>query len=369
MPDAELLELAAKAKLDDPDVIEAQALRLLADPRADDFADSFTTQWLSITKAKAVKINTSLFPRFLYLVARGERRGTEVPYRPTIRDFMHEETIGFVAELIRTNAKVRQIIDSDFAWLNEPLAAHYGVAGVRGHEFRAVPLQPEHRLGGLLTHGSVLVGNSTGSAPHPIYRAVWLREAILGDEVREPPAEVPALVDSAGDAAEKAVTIKDLLRKHRQQESCADCHARLDPWGIPFERYSAIGKYQPLVPAEGVRVRGFDRRRDKDLAAYNAYLDSVYTKTVEADARVPHGPEVDGLRELKKHLLRHREHDIAKNVLEKLLTYAIGRKLTYRDRFAVDTLFEHSKQNGHELRDMIVAICQSELFRGQPRKQ
>ena len=364
MPDTELLDLAKKSKLDDPKVIAQQVERMLADPRANDFADNFTTQWLSIAKAKAVKINASLFPRFLYLVARGERRGTEVPYRPTIRDFMHQETVGFVAEVIRRNDSVQELIDSRFAWLNEPLAAHYGVDGVKGSEFRAVPVKPEHHLGGLLTHGSILVGNSTGSAPHPIYRAVWLREAILGDEVRDPPAEVPALVDSAGDAAEQAVTIKDLLRKHRNQESCADCHDRLDPWGIPFERYNAIGKFQPKAPAEGARIRGFDPNRDKDLTGYNTYLASMYTVPVQADARVPHGPEVDGMRELKKHLLRHRRHDIARNVLERLLTYAIGRKLTYRDRFAVDSLFERSKQNGHKLGDMIVTICQSELFRG-----
>ena len=268
MPDTALLELATANKLDDPAVIERQVQRLLADARSKDFCESFVTQWLSIAKAKAVKINASLFPRFLYLVARGERRGTEVPYRPTIRDFMHEETVGFVRELIRRNASALQIVDSDFAWLNEALAAHYGVKGVRGYAFRAVPLEPEHRLGGLLTQGSVLVANSTGSAPHPIYRAVWLREAILGDEVRDPPAEVPALVDSAGDAAEQAVTIKELLRKHRVQPSCAECHDRLDPWGIPFERYNAIGKFQPRVPKDGVRVRGFDPRRDKTLARY-----------------------------------------------------------------------------------------------------
>ena len=364
MPDAALLELAAARKLDDPAVIEAQVQRLLADARSKDFCNSFVTQWLSIAKAKAVKINASLYPRFLYLVARGERRGTEVPYRPTIRDFMHEETVGFVRELIRRNASALQIVDSDFAWLNEALAAHYGVEGVKGYEFRAVPLEPEHRLGGLLTQGSVLVANSTGSAPHPIYRAVWLREAILGDDVRDPPAEVPALVDSAGDAADQAVTIKELLRKHRVQPSCAECHDRLDPWGIPFERYNAIGKFQARVPKDGVRVRGFDRRRDKTLAEYLSYVDKLNTVTVEADARVPHGGKVDGMRQLKRHLLRNRKDDIARNVLRKLTSYAIGRKLSFHDRFAIDALFAQSARNGHRLRDMIVAICQSPLFRG-----
>ncbi len=106
---------------------------------------------------------------------------------------MHAETVGFVGELIKRNASVLQVVDSDFAMLNQPLAAHYGVEGVHGQELRPVAIKPEHHLGGLLTHGSVLIGNGTGSAPHPIYRAVWLREAILGSDVKPPPADVPAL--------------------------------------------------------------------------------------------------------------------------------------------------------------------------------
>lgn len=213
MPDEELMRLAEARKLDDPAVIEKQVLRMLADKRSQQFVENFTTQWLSLDKMKSVNINQDLFPRFLYYVHVGERRGQEIMFRPTIRDYMHAESVGFIGELIRRNASVMSIVDSDFAYLNEPLAAHYGVKGVAGLELRPVAIKPEHHLGGLLTHGSVLIGNGTGSAPHPIYRAVWLREAILGDKVKEPPAEVPALVDSAGDAADQAVTIKDLLAK------------------------------------------------------------------------------------------------------------------------------------------------------------
>ncbi|MFT5109916.1 MAG: mono/diheme cytochrome c family protein, partial [Pseudoalteromonas tetraodonis] len=224
MPDQQLIDLAGKQKLDDPAVIDAQVRRLLADERSADFVRNFTTQWLSIDKMKTVPINLDLFPRFLFTLTRGERSGSEVPNRLTIRDYMMDETPGFMAELIRRNASLFNIVDSDFAMLNQPLAAHYGVDGVEGHELRPVPIKPEHQLGGLLTHGSVLIGNGTGTAPHPIYRAVWLREAILGDKVKDPPADVPALSDSVGDSAETAVRIKDLLRQHRKKESCADCH-------------------------------------------------------------------------------------------------------------------------------------------------
>lgn len=364
MPDQQLLDLAAQAKLNDPAVIEQQVRRLLADPRSRDFVENFTTQWLSLNKQKTVPINSELFPRFLYYVSAGERRGTEVPYRPTIRDYMHEETVGFVAELIRRNEAVLNLVDSDFAFINQPLAAHYGVEGVQGDQLRPVPFQRDHHLGGLLTQGSILIGNGTGSAPHPIYRAVWLREAILGDEVAPPPADVPALSDSAGESAEKALSIGDLLRKHRQKESCNDCHAQLDPWGLPFEHYNAIGKYQPLVPKEGLRVNGFNKDSHVDLAGYEAYLRSINTVEVAARARLPHGPEVDGMRELKRYLLEHRKQDIAENVIRRLLSYGIGRQLSWRDRFAVEQLVAESETRGNRLQEMIVLICQSKTFLG-----
>lgn len=364
MPDKELFDLAASGKLNALPVIKTQARRLLADKRAEDFVKNFTTQWLSIAKMKTVNINRDLFPRFLYTVHVGARRGQEQQFRPTIRDYMHEETVGFISELIRKNASVMNVVDSDFAYLNEPLAVHYGVESVRGLKLRAVPLKPGHRLGGLLTQGSVLVGNSTGSAPHPIYRAVWLREAILGDKVKPPPAEVPALSDSAGDSADEAVSIKDLLALHRNKESCYDCHVRLDPWGIPFERYSAIGKYQPFVPKAKVRVRGFSHKQDKTFAGYKAYLKSIYTEEVKASSRVPHGPAVDGMMELKKYLLNDRKDEIAENIIRRLMAYSIGRELTYRDRFEVKKLLKLAEEDGYKLQDMIISICQSPTFTG-----
>lgn len=370
MPDKELFELAATQKLDDPSVIEQQALRMLADEKSRSFIVDFTLQWLSIRKMLTVPINKDLYPRFLYLVSVGETAGTEVPYRPTVRHYMMEETFGFIGELIRRNASALNVVDSDFAYLNERLAAHYGVEGVKGEQMRAVPIKPGHHLGGLLTHGSVLLGNGTGTAPHPIYRAVWLREAILGDHVAPPPSEVPALSDSAGESLEKALSIADLLAKHRTVESCNDCHFRLDPWGIPFEDYNAIGRYQPKVPADGTRVSGFNAKTHGDLEGYQKYLDSINTVDVDARARVPHGPEIDGMRPLKDYLLNNRREDIAENVIRRLLSYAIGRELTYRDRFAVEALYDRAEPGDFKMRDIIVSICQSDVFRDvTPKKE
>jgi mono/diheme cytochrome c family protein len=363
MPDAELLDLAARKKLADPAVIEEQALRMLKDERSKRFVEDFTLQWLSIEKTLTVPINIQLYPRFLYRTWIGETMGTEISYRPSTRDYMMQETVGFVEHLIGENESVLNVVDSDFAILNERLAAHYGVEGVKGMSLRPVPIKPEHHLGGLLTHGSVLIGNGTGTAPHPIYRAVWLREAILGDTVAPPPAEVPALSDSAGKSLEEALSIAELLAKHRTVESCNDCHFRLDPWGIPFEEYNAVGRYQPRVPPDGTRVATFNAKTHVDLAGYESYLDSINVVEVDAKARLPHGAEVDGMRELKDYLLKERRDAIAENVIRRLLSYSIGRHLTYHDRFAVDELFEEAKTHGFGMRDIIVSICKSDVFR------
>jgi len=362
MPDRTLLDLAANQKLADPAVIEQQVLRMLADERSGDFVENFTMQWLSLHKMRTVPVNRDLFPRFLYYVPAGERAGTEMPYLPTVRDYMIDETVSFVGELIRRNASPLNVVDSSFVMLNQRLAAHYGVKGVSGVHLRPVQIEPGQHLGGLLTQGSVLIGNGTGTAPHPVYRAVWLREAILGDEVAEPPAEVPALSDSAGESAEKALTIAGLLAKHRTVESCKNCHFRLDPWGIPFEHYNAIGQYQPKAPETGTRVRVFEKEKHTNMAGYQAYLASINKVEVPASARLPHGPEVRGMRELKAYLLKNRKGDIVKNVVRRLLSYATGRKLNFRDRFAVEKIVAETRAKDSGMRDIIVAICKSRTF-------
>ena len=134
------------------------------------------------------------------------------------------------------------------------------------------------------------------------------------DTVAPPPSEVPALSDSAGASLEKALSIAQLLEKHRTVESCNDCHFRLDPWGIPFEEYNAVGQFQTKVPKDGTRVNRYDTREHSDLKNYQQYLDSINTVEVLAKSRVPHGPEIKGVRELKAYLLKERKEDIVENL-------------------------------------------------------
>ena len=365
MPDDELLALAQSGEIGQPKVLRQQIERMINDERFDESMENFSMQWMSVEKMLTVPINADRFPRFLFYVSHGERKGTEIPYRPTIRDYMMEETIGYIRESFKNNASVTQLVDSNVAYINQPLAAHYGVEGVKAHDHQLVTLKPGHHLGGLLTHGSMLIGNGNGSVPHPIYRAVWLREAILGEKVAPPPADIPDIselpnVDKKD--IEKALTIKDFLALHRTKASCRDCHARLDPWGIPFEHYNAIGQYQPKVPKEGVRVQPFAADKHKDISGYMDYLDSISTEPIDASAKLPNGPEVTSMRELKDYILKHRMDDVADNVARRLLAYGLGRHLDFKDRPAIDAILAESKKNQYKMRDMLISICMSELF-------
>ena len=154
-----------------------------------------------------------------------------------------------------------------------------------------------------------------------------------------------------------------MLEKHRQKESCNDCHSRLDPWGIPFERYNATGQFQPNVPKAGTRVSGFYKHIHGDMNSYDAYLESINTESVDASAKLPSGETVRSLDDLKRHLLSNRKEEIAGNIVRRFLSYAIGRELEWQDRFEVKRMLNELQKDDFRLRDMIVLICQSETFR------
>ena len=130
-----------------------------------------------------------------------------------------------------------------------------------------------------------------------------------------------------------------------------------------------MGKYQPKVAKEGTRVSGFNQKQHVDHAGYREYLNSIYTNPVQADARIPHGPKIDGMRELKDFLLHHRQDAVVENVVRRLLSYSLGRDLTYRDRFVVEELTRQARDSDYRLRDIIIDVCQSEIFRSTGTKE
>ena len=331
MPDEQLMALAKSGQLNRSEVIEQQVRRMISDSRSENFVVHFTNQWLDLSGLDRVAINPNYYPKF------DER----------LKPMMKRETQAFIGEILRHDLSALNLLDSDFVMLNEPLAKHYGIAradgGPRGGDFERVELQPGDRRGGLLTQGSFLMINSNGEDSHPIRRAVWVLDRLLDDPPAPPPPDVPELDSEQADVAK--LPLKKQLEVHRTKDACNDCHRNIDPWGVVFESFDAVGLWRTSV------------------------LRRVAKKTVmgpvDDHATLPNGTEIAGVEGLKTYLLQHDRDRFAKALVSKLLAYGTGRSLVFEDRMAVETLVKSFEQNEYRLSDLIVAIAQSEAFQNK----
>lgn len=326
MPDDQLFELAAAGKLKQPEVLKSQVERMLADTKSRQFVQHFTSQWLDLAALDRVAVNPEFHPKF----------------DDRIKADMRTETQLFFATILDEDLSSLRLLDADFTMLNRPLAQHYGIEGPRGKEFQRVALSPDDRRGGLLAQGSFLLSNSNGEDSHPIKRAVWLLDRLLGDPPPPPPPDVPDLNPDEPDLA--GLPLKQQLEIHRKKQACNNCHQGIDPWGIAFENYDAVGKWRTNVV--GI-VKG---KKKKEPVA------------VDASAKLPDGTNVDGLAELKRYLLEKRREQFSETLVKRLLTYSLGRSLELSDRAVVKSLTNRFESDDHSLRKLIVAIAQSEPF-------
>ena len=224
LPDEELLNLARRKRLGRPSVLKQQVNRMLEDPKSESFIRRFADQWLDLKEIDFTTPDQKLYPEF-----------DEV-----LKNAMVGETHAFLREMIRNDLSVTTVVDSDFTMLNERIAHHYGIPGIRGTEFQKVPLKPEYRRGGLITHASVLKVTANGTTTSPIIRGVFMLERIMGEKTLPPPDDVPAIEpDIRG-----AQSIREQLDKHRNTQACAVCHVKLDPRGLPWKitMSSAVGE-------------------------------------------------------------------------------------------------------------------------------
>ncbi|MBL4766457.1 MAG: DUF1592 domain-containing protein [Rhodobacteraceae bacterium] len=331
MPDAELFELADNGRLLDPNVLKAQVKRMLKDAQSERFVAQFADQWLDLSALDRVAVNPQYYPDF------NER----------LKPAMRSESQLFFAEILHHDLSALNFVDSDFTMLNERLAKHYGIAGVTGTGFTRVALKPEHRRGGLLTHASMLLGNSTGEDSHPIKRAVWILERLLDDPPAQPPANVPAL-DSETPGFDK-LTLKDQLKVHRQDTACVSCHLRIDPWGIPLENYDATGLYR----SEAIRLTASSKGRSRR---------KVTRAPVDATDTMPDGQAIDGVQQLKDYILAQKKEQFARAMVVKLMAYALGRSLEVSDEEEVQRLAGRFQEEDYSLGLLIEAIVNSKLF-------
>ena len=330
MPDDELLALAAAGRLSDAAVRHAQVERMLADPKRERFIEHFTGQWLDLRDIEFTTPDAKLYPEFDELLQRS----------------MVAETKCFFRHLLTNDLSVVNFIDSDFAILNQRLADHYDVPGVRGHEeLRVVKLPKDSIRGGVLTHASVLKVTANGTTTSPILRGVWVLDNILGQPSPPPPSGVPLVEpDIRG-----ATTIREQLDQHRNIESCARCHSRIDPPGFALEQFDVIGGERDFYRAIGGKGKRVGKHR------YQIGPD------VEKGGEWSDGQTFADFREFRRQLLAHRD-SVARAVAEKLLIYGTGRPVTPADRGVVNAVAEQARNSNFGLRAMIHAVVESELF-------
>ena len=337
-PDAALRSCAARGELHQPEVLRRETERLLADPKARRFAEAFLDYWLDLRKIDDTTPSNTLYPDY-YL-------------DDLLAEAALEETRLYFLDMLRRDLPARMVVDSDFTFLNEHLAAHYGVPGVAGVAMRRVTLPAGSPRGGLLTQASVLKVTANGTTTSPVLRGVWITERILGQLTPPPPSTVVAVEpDIRG-----AVTIREQLDKHRADKTCASCHSKIDPPGFALESFDVMGRWRDryrAISADVLPEQGFGK---------NGWPFAFhYALPVDCSGQLRDGRKFGDIREFKQLLLAD-EPRLARNFVQQLVVYATGAPVRFADRGQVEEILRQTESGGHGLRSLIHAIVQSELF-------
>ena len=340
-PDAELRDLAAQGRLSRPEILRAQTDRLLNDSKSRRFIDAFTDYWLDLRKIDDSSPSTTLY--------------NDYELDDPLKLAAVEETRLFVEELLKRNLPARSIVDSDFTFLNERLAKHYGIPGVTGAAMRKVTLPKDSVRGGIMTQASVLKVTANGTTTSPVVRGVWIMERILGYHITQP-AGVPAIEpDIRG-----AVTIRQQLDKHRADPTCAGCHRNIDPPGFALESFDVMGGWRD-------RYRAFaeNARPEAGIGLSGQPFAFHYGLPVDAAGALNDGRAFKDIREFKRLLLSHEDATVARNLVTQLATYATGAPIGFSDRKQVEEVLDKTRGSGYGVRDIVRGIVESDLFRNK----
>ncbi|MBB6050327.1 DUF1592 domain-containing protein [Armatimonas rosea] len=302
MPDDTLFALAREKKLRQPGVLTAQVRRMLLDPKARSFYDSFVSQWLHT--------------RDLMTGIAAPDRGRFPQFDTALRDAMYQEPVLFFESLCRDNAPLTQLLSADYTFVNDKLAAHYGMEPVSGGGFKRVPVDTARR-GGILTMAATLTVSSYPQRTSPVLRGKWILSEVLGTPPPPPPPVTKTLPPS--DKKEGGLTFKQRLEKHREEPACAGCHARIDPMGFGLENYDPIGRWR----------------------------DKIADDPVDASAKLLTGEEYHNPAEFKALVVKQQEQFL-RNLVEKTLAYALGRGLEPTDQPAVKKILATLKTEGYK---------------------
>jgi hypothetical protein len=318
IPDDRLLTLAEQGRLSDPSVLDEQVRRMLADPRSiDALVNDFTAQWLNLRRVAEVVVDPERYPNYDLTLMASFRRETEL----------------FVASTLREDRSVLELLDADYTFVNEKLARHYGIPGIYGSRFRRVTVPDTSRRGGLLAHGALLSTTSYPDRTSPVLRGKFLLNNIFGLQTTPPPAGVDTNLAPAKPGAPPP-TIRERLAEHRSNPSCSSCHAVIDPLGFALENFDVIGGW-----------------RTTDEAG----------KPVDAAGTTMGGTNIEGLDGLRRILLE-RKDQFPRTVTEKLLAYALGRKVEYYDRPAIRGIVRQAATQDFRWSALILGIVKSPAF-------
>jgi hypothetical protein len=339
-PDDTLADLAAQGRLRDPDVLVAQAERMIADPRFDAFVRTFADEWLDLRHLRRDIPDERLYPEYRkddYLV-----------------DSMERETRAFLSAMVRENLPATSLVTADFAFVNDRLARHYDLPRVTGSAVRRVALPPGSPYGGLLTQAAVLKHTANGTTTSPVLRGAWIMEKLLGQPPPPPPKNVPAVEPDIRGAS----TIRDLLAKHTAAASCARCHAKFDPVGFALENFDVMGAWRDRYRGmeKGEPITGID-------PAGHPFAYRV-GPPVDASGRLPGGAAFQDIHDLKR-LVAAEPRPLARNWLGHLVLHATGTPVGIADRAEVEAMLDASAADGYRARDLVLALVQSRLFTGQ----
>jgi hypothetical protein len=317
LPDDELRKLAAAGRLRDPQVLAAQAQRMLRDERTRALAIEFGTQWIHVRGFDELKEkNEKLFPTF----------------DANLRKAIYEESIQFFQDLFQSDRAVTQVLDADYTFLNETLAKHYSIPGVTGPQWRRVDGVRKYGRGGVLGLASVQTRQAGASRTSPVLRGNWVVETLLGEKLPRPPADVPRLPEEEGDGG---LTMRQQVEKHARVPSCAVCHVRIDPFGFALEKYDPIG-----------------RLRDKDLGGL----------PVDTKAKLRDGTEFDGIDGLRTYLLAKKKDVVIRLFCRRLLGYALGRAVALSDQGLLDEMVAELARNDGRISAAVQVIVRSPQF-------
>lgn len=313
-PDWQLRKAATDGSLLKKEVLSAQVKRMLSDPKAEAMAKEFAGQWLEFKGFdKHAAVDDKKFPEFT----------------PELRRDLDRETTLFFTNLIREDRPVQEIVGADYTFLNERLAGHYGVPGVKGEEFKKVNVKAHHR-GGLLGQGSLLTKTSRSHRTSPVLRGNWLLQAVLGTPVPPPPSDVPELKEHG----EKPATVREMLEQHRASKSCSGCHDRIDPLGFALEGFDAIGRF-----------------REKDESGL----------PLDTSGQVKGGVKFIGFEGLRDYL-KTQEDQLTQHFSRKLIGFALGRQVLPTDKLLMQEIKSGLATHEGRFSSAVLAVVQSRQF-------